>query len=127
MEDRDKVWIIYPEYFDSRLSIRLGRKVPLKYTTSNPTLEELIEAVRKVGLRIAKIERDKAHPSNWIERKGRIIIIKQDNKSKRAILREIGKNLKIVRKKNIERQKIEKKKKRKRKDIDKYLERVLKK
>lgn len=127
MENQNKTWIIYPEYFDSRLSIRLGRKVSLKLSIENPTLEELIEAAKKAKLKITRIERDKAHPSNWIERKGRIIILKPDNKTKRTVLIEIAKNMKIVRKKNIERRKIEQKRKKKRKDIDKYLERILKK
>jgi len=127
MEDRNKTWIIYPEYFDSRLSIRLGRKVSLKFSIENPTLEELIEAARRARLKIARIERDKHHPSNWIERKGRIIVLRPNNKPKRVILMEIGKNIRIVRKKNIERRKIEQKRRKKRKDVDKYLERILKK
>lgn len=127
MEDREKIWIIYPEYFDSRLSTRLGRRVPLKYSIDNPTLDEVIEATRKTGLRVLKVERDKMHPSNWIERKGRIAVMRSGAVSKRTILIEISKNLRIVRKKNLERRKIEQKKRRKKSDLDKYLERVLKK
>ncbi len=127
MDEREKVWLIYPEYFDSRFSVRLGRKVPLKYSIENPTLDEVIEAARKSGLRVVRIERDKFHPSNWIERKGRIVILKPDKKTKRAVLIEISKNLRIVRKKNLERRKKEQKRKKKRKDLDKYLERILKK
>jgi len=126
MSERNETWVLYPEYFDTRLSRRMGRKAPLSYSVENPTLEELIEATRKTGLRIVRIERDKIHPANWIEKKGRIVIPKIDKKSKRKILMQIGKTLKIVRKKNIEKRKLEEKKKTKKRDIDKYLQRILK-
>ncbi len=126
IEDRESSWVIYPEYFDIRFSKRLGRKVPLPYCIDNPSLDEIIEATRKAGFKIVKIEREKKHPANWIENKGRIIILKQNNKSKRETLLLISKHLKIVRKRNIEKKKLEERKKKRRSGIDKYLERVLK-
>lgn len=126
IEERNTTWIIYPEYFDIRFSRRLGRKVPLNLCIDSPTLDEVLEATRKAGLRVIRIERDKRHPANWIESRGRIIVLKDNKTSKRATLIKLAKYIKLVRKKSLEKKKIEAAKKKRKKDIDKYLERILK-
>ncbi|MHA1616876.1 MAG: signal recognition particle subunit SRP19/SEC65 family protein [Candidatus Njordarchaeales archaeon] len=129
MSEREE-WIIYPEYFDSRLSRRLGRKVSLQHAIKSPQLEELYEALKYLKIRGIRIEKDKSHPANWIERKGRIIIYKIPGKSKHSLLIEIAKALKHVRIKMLRKKKVEeaeKKKKKKRKDIEKYLEKFMQK
>lgn len=123
---REEVWVLYPEYFDSRFSRRLGRKVPLDISIYAPSLEELLEAVKRAGLKIARIERDKSHPANWIESRGRIVVLKSSS-SKRKTLLTIARLLRIVRKKFLEKKRIEEAKRKRKKDVDKYLERVLKK
>lgn len=123
---REDCWIIYPEYFDYKLSRRLGRKIPLRYAILSPKLDEVAEAVRKLKIPILRVEPDKHHPAYWIERRGRIIISKVNGISKRRLLIRIARELSVVRKKR-EMLKKMKKEKKKSKDIEKYLERVLKK
>jgi len=123
-------WIIYPEYFDYRLSRRLGRKVRLEYCIRSPSLEELHEALKLLKIGGMIIEKDKAHPANWFEKKGRIIIPKIPGKSKHSLLIEIAKTLKIVRTKLLRKKKlkeIETKKKRKKAGVERYLERIMQK
>jgi len=126
MEERNSSWVIYPEYFDARLSRRLGRKISLEYSIEAPSIDEVLEAVRKAKLRIIRIERDKKHPANWLEARGRLVIFKEKNISKRQILFRVASHLKEVRKKGIKKVKMESMRKKKKRDLDKYLERVLK-
>ena len=126
-EERDYI-IIYPEYFDYRLSRRLGRKLPLKYCLKNPSLEEIVEAVRRLKLPLI-IEDDKHHPANWFERKGRVKVRFIGKKYKKTIvLKAIAKNLKDVRKKILQKKLIEEKrgKRDRSKSVDKFIERALK-
>jgi len=127
MEREDSI-IIYPEYFDYRLSRKMGRKLPLKYCLKNPTLEEIVEAIRRLKLSHV-IEEDKYHPSNWFERKGRVrIFFTTKRYKKRIVLKAIAKQLKDVRKKLLQKKLIEEKKASKGRPstIDKYIKRVLK-
>ncbi|MGQ4892338.1 MAG: signal recognition particle subunit SRP19/SEC65 family protein [Candidatus Njordarchaeia archaeon] len=126
--ERDDSLVIYPEYFDYRLSRRLGRKLALKYCLKDPKLEEIIESVRKLKLPLV-VEEDKHHPANWFERKGRIRVFLPNKKyKKRIVLKAIAKNLKEVRKKLLQKKLIGEKKAKKGKsgDIDKFIERTLK-
>ena len=121
-EERKAYLVIYPEYFDSRLSQKLGRKVPLELAIENPTLEEVYVAVRSLKL-TAFIEKDKSHPSNWFERKGRIKVLRPQGIKKRQLLKLIAKRLAVVREKIKKEQK--EKKKKPRTSIDKYIQRIL--
>lgn len=122
-EERNEL-VIYPEYFDRRLSRRLGRKLNLESCIENPSVEEIIEALKKVKIRILGIE-ERSHPANWIEQKGRIRILKPSSYKKRALLNRIASLLKEIRKKKLQKKIIEQKKKRK-VGVKKYLERVIK-
>ncbi len=126
--EREGYLIVYPEYFDYRLSRKLGRKLALKYCIKNPTLEEIAESARKLKLPIV-IEEDKYHPANWFERKGRIKVYMPNKKYKKlVVLKAIAKNLRDVRKKLMQKKMIETKKAKrgKPKDIDKFIKRALK-
>ena len=129
MSERDE-WIIYPEYFDARLSRRLGRKLPLKYCINSPKLEEVYESVKRIKIHGIRIEKDKSHPANWFEHKGRIVIPKIPGISKHRLLFQIAKELRIVRAKMIKREKLKKaeeKKKRKKSGVERYLEKIMQK
>ena len=80
-EERNKYWTIYPEHIDYRLSRRLGRKVPLKFAVPDPKLEELVLACKSLKISVI-VEKDKSHPANWIEQKGRIKVPKLKKISK---------------------------------------------
>lgn len=76
--------MIYPEYFDSSLSRKRGRRVPLNISTSNPSIDMIVEVCRKLGLN-PEIELDKTYPRNILS-KGRVIVDKKDSKLKTLLL-----------------------------------------
>ncbi|MCS7385906.1 MAG: signal recognition particle protein Srp19 [archaeon GB-1867-005] len=95
MRKRDKV-VVWPIYFNSKVSRSYGRKVPLSLSVEDPKLEEVVEAARKAGFNPIT-EVDKAYPKMWWKEKGRILVEKRASKTK--ILKEIALALKEIRRK----------------------------
>ncbi len=93
MRDR-RVKVIYPSYFDTRLSRKEGRRVPKSLAIKNPSINEIITAASSFGEVLA--ERDKARPSRWYKREGRILIKYEG--SKEELLKKIGQKLREMRK-----------------------------
>jgi len=120
ISERDKYWTIYPEHLDYRLSRRLGRKIPLDFAVENPSLDELADACKSLKIPYI-IEPDKSHPSNWIERKGRIKVMKLKTTSKRKLLKLLAYRIKLLRKRKTE---IEKKTPTSKKPIDRVLKKL---
>jgi len=97
MRRRD-FYIIWPVYFDRKKTRREGRKLPSRLTVETPTIQEIFQAAKKLGLNPV-IEEDKAHPSAWFEYKGRLLIRKVEWKgNKNSLLKELAKILREMRK-----------------------------
>jgi len=122
IEERNKYWTIYPEHLDYRMSRRLGRKISLDYSIYNPTLDEITMACEVLKIPYI-VEKDKHHPSNWIERKGRLKIPKLKRITKRQLLKLIAHKVRLIREKKI---KIDRKPER-RVHIERVLKRIKKK
>lgn len=90
MPKRDQI-ILWPSYFDLNKTRKTGRKLPKKNCIDKPSLSELEEAAKILGLDVI-IEQDSAYPKSWWER-GRIIIRKRDNLKKSEIMKLIASNL----------------------------------
>jgi len=86
--------IIWPANIDANKSRADGRKVSNRYAVAAPTLKEIAEAARRLGLN-PEVERDKAYPKEWWEVSGRVIVDKVKPKS--IILREIAAEIKRMR------------------------------
>jgi len=86
--------IIYPAYFDSNRSRKEGRKVSKKEAVSSPTIEELMNAVRELGLKW-ELQDERAHPSTPWKKEGRILIA--DDEPKTRVLKRIATLLKSYR------------------------------
>jgi len=86
---RKKFQVIYPEYFDSELSKKQGRRVNLSLASKEPTLKKLIFACNKLDIDFEE-QKDKAYPSRWWEKKGRLLIPinKQEKKLKSELIVE---------------------------------------
>ncbi|RMG38048.1 MAG: hypothetical protein D6732_05610 [Methanobacteriota archaeon] len=101
---RRRYYVIYPEYFDKNRSRNRGRRVPLSLAVEDPELPRIAKACQLLGFEYEK-QLDKAYPSNWWNRKGRILIkIDKKNKvPKEKILKEIAqKAKKLVPKKKLQ-------------------------
>src|SRR5512137_1403924 len=84
--NKDKI-VIWPVYFDSKKTRSEGRMVSASDAVASPSIDDLIAAALKVGLK-PEIEREKKHPGMWHESAGRILVPKAEPKT--AILRKIA-------------------------------------
>lgn len=98
MRKRD-IFIVYPEYFDSKLTRREGRRVPLSLAVPNPRIDELISVAHKLGWRVS-VEADAAYPRCWWNRRGRLIVEKGVMKKGKAVL-TMARSLKGLREKQV--------------------------
>lgn len=98
--DSDNV-ILWPRYFDAKESRITGRRVPRKMAVKSPKVEEILEIAREAGYKIY-VEPDKAHPSEWGSRGGRLVVEKR--KPKTLIIRDIAARLKVHRSESQEEQ-----------------------
>ncbi len=83
--------MVWPIYFDSTRSRSEGRMVSAQEGVKEPTLDDIITAALKAGLK-PEIEREKRHPKTWHESSGRILIPKKGPKS--TALKKIARSLK---------------------------------
>ena len=97
MPETDRI-VIWPIYFDSRVSRNGGRRVSRRSAVKSPRLDEIAEAARVLNLD-STIEEKKAHPAAWWEKQGRVLV-KKTHVPKSSILREIGSRLKEMRSAN---------------------------
>ncbi|CAI8372255.1 MAG: Uncharacterised protein [Marine Group II euryarchaeote MED-G33] len=88
--------VVWPGYFDSKVSRRSGRRVSKSRSVSNPTLDGLAYAARSAGIRKMKREENISHPSRPNVREGRLWVSTADalsatgSDSKEGILQVIG-------------------------------------
>lgn len=85
--------IIWLDYFDSSLKRSQGRRVPLSLASRSPTLTELMEACKRLGL--DAIQAEAKYPRSFWKNSGYVSVRKKGPKQK--ILLEIAKNLSKVR------------------------------
>ena len=79
--------VIWPAYLDRGKSRRAGRNIARRFSIQSPTLGEIEEAARALGLDPIT-EPDKAYPRSWWETSGRVLITDAGPKSK--LLKEIA-------------------------------------
>lgn len=87
---KEKLIVLYPEYFNSKYTRAEGRRVSKKLAKSSPTVEDLEKAAKKLGLNPV-VEKDKSYPRFWYEKRGRILVEKK--MSKTELLKKISKAL----------------------------------
>jgi signal recognition particle subunit SRP19 len=71
--DPEKAVVLWPSYFDSKVSLREGRKVPRSEATEAPTAQMIYEAVKALGLDCI-LELEKSYPRFWYRREGRVLV-----------------------------------------------------
>ena len=80
VEKNDRIWAIYPEYFDSGITRKLGRRLRKEVSIPSPTLDELFDCARKLDLSPVK-EANAAYPSFWWRKKGRLLVRQEWSKT----------------------------------------------
>ncbi|MCS7098628.1 MAG: hypothetical protein NZ922_06590 [Candidatus Methanomethyliaceae archaeon] len=74
-------YIIWPQYLNSRFSRSRGRRVPRKMAVESPSIEEIFNACKELGLD-AIIERDKCFPRTPWDKSGRVLVKGMNGKLK---------------------------------------------
>ena len=91
--DPEKAIVLWPSYFDLRVSREAGRKVPKKDSVEAPTASMLFEAVKSLGLDCI-LELDKAYPRFWYRHEGRVLV--EPKLAKKELVTKVAASLKTV-------------------------------
>ncbi|MCD6428176.1 MAG: signal recognition particle protein Srp19 [Desulfurococcales archaeon] len=68
-----KTFIVWPEYFDSTLPRRLGRRVPKHLAVPHPTVKDILNVCNELGLE-CDVHEDKKYPRTWYSSGGYVVI-----------------------------------------------------
>jgi signal recognition particle subunit SRP19 len=71
--DPENAIVLWPSYFDSRVSRASGRKIPRKDAVEAPSARMLYDAARSLGLDCI-LELEKAYPRFWYRKEGRVLV-----------------------------------------------------
>jgi signal recognition particle subunit SRP19 len=86
--------VLWPVYFDSSKTRKEGRRIPKMLGTSNPSLKELAESAKRLGLK-PEIDVESAHPAIPWRRTGRILL--QAGGAKKQTLTKFANELQSIR------------------------------
>lgn len=83
----DGLWVLWPHYFDAKLSRQAGRRVPSSLAISKPDAAWIQSAAKKAGFQ-ADLEEDAIHPSIPYRKVGRVLV--QKDGAKEAAIKQIA-------------------------------------
>jgi signal recognition particle subunit SRP19 len=93
MRKQDKA-IIWPAYFDQAKSRSEGRRVPKNSAVPSPKIDEVIEAVRRLGLE-HEVRPEVGYPKTpWLKT---CMVMVEKEESKEQIMKKIAKQLLKIR------------------------------
>ena len=87
--------VIWPAYLDGDLTRDEGRRVSMDLAVTEPTVDEIAQAVQQVGYD-AVIERDKTYPREY-ESRGRVLVKGADDATKSDLLQATAAYLDAIR------------------------------
>ena len=70
---RRGLMIIWPQYFDRNRPVRLGRRVPIKESSPDPTVQDLVNAVKLLGYPL-EINATVKYPATWWDEPGNVLV-----------------------------------------------------
>ena len=90
----DRPIVLYPAYFDASRSRDRGRRVAKRVAVDAPTVDDIAEAAKALGLE-PKVEADKAFPSTPWRKEGRVLV--RADYYKTSVVRKVAEKLKASR------------------------------
>lgn len=84
---------VWPQYLDKNLSLNEGRKVSKEIAVEDPKLQDIEKALKRLNLPHST-QKERAYPSKWYEKSGRILV--ESDKSKLELLKEISLKLQEI-------------------------------
>jgi signal recognition particle subunit SRP19 len=91
--DPEKALVLWPSYFDLRVSREAGRRVPRRDAVEGPSASMLFEAVKALGLDCI-LELDKSYPRFWHRHEGRVLV--EPKLTKKDLVTKVAAKLKTV-------------------------------
>ena len=71
--DPEKAIVLWPAYFDIKVTRGEGRRVPKRDAVEAPSAQMLFEAVKSMGLDCI-LELEKSYPRHWFKSGGRVLV-----------------------------------------------------
>lgn len=87
--------LAWPTYFDSQKSRARGRRVPRDLALRSPKVEEIVEASKKLRLKVEANEQA-IYPSNPWYPEGFVLVEKKESKT--SLIKKIAKEIRYLRK-----------------------------
>lgn len=91
--DPDDAVVLWPAYFDARVSRAQGRRVAKKEAVESPDAQMLFEAVKGLGLDCI-LELERAYPRFWHRGGGRVLV--EPKLDKPELIAKVASKLKTV-------------------------------
>ena len=91
--DPENAIVLYPEYFDLKVSRASGRRVAKRDAIEAPNAHGLYEAVKAMGYDCI-LELEKAHPRFWFKSTGRVLV--ENKLRKTQLIENVAKKLKSM-------------------------------
>ncbi len=85
---KTRSFVLYPEYFDKKLSRKDGRKVPRSKAVEDCNLSKIVYACKYLELNYT-IEKDKQYSKNWWKSEGRVVVNPEGIANKTELIRKI--------------------------------------
>ena len=87
--------VLWIDYFNSSLSRREGRRVPLNRSVKDPKIDELVDASKRLGF--APEAQEARHPFRMMTKSGYVSVEKKGNLKKVQLIDQLSKTLSDVR------------------------------
>jgi len=91
--DPEKALVLWPSYFDLRVSREAGRRVPRRDAIEGPSANMLFDAVKSLDLDCI-LELDKSYPRFWHRHEGRVLV--EPKLTKKDLVTKVAAKLKTV-------------------------------
>jgi len=91
--DPEKAVMLYPAYFELRISRGEGRMVAKKNAIEGPSAQMIYEAVKSLGLDCI-LELEKSYPRFWYKSNGRVLV--EPKLKKPELLEKVASKLKTM-------------------------------
>jgi signal recognition particle subunit SRP19 len=93
---RQRMMVLWPEYFDSHRTVSQGRRVTAKMGVSNPKLDEISKVLKTLSIKHTTDVNAK-YPATWHKPGGRILIPYVKDRKKTQVIKWVGRKLKVNR------------------------------
>jgi len=86
---RKRYFVLYPEYFDKKLTRNQGRKVPKNKAVDDCSLAKIAFACKHLNYEHI-VEKEKKYSKNWWNSEGRILINPESVKNKSELINNVA-------------------------------------